>query len=80
MAIIEKVRIFAAININIMERKYQTTEKGSSKVCESVAEYGTATKKRLRVFSREEIDHCMPLEESERLISEKIYKFYHPEA
>lgn len=60
-----------------MERKYQTTEEGSSKVCEPAAEYGTATKKQLRVFSREEIDQCIPLEESERLISEKIYRFYH---
>ena len=41
--------------------------------------YDTSTKRKIRVVSDEELARCMTLEESERLISEKIYKFYHPE-
>lgn len=43
-------------------------------------EYGTVTKKAYRVISEEEIARCIPLEESRRRLTEKIYKFYHPEA
>ena len=49
-------------------------------VSEPEVEIGLSTKKDLRVVSDEELARCMPLEESERLITEKIYKFYHPEA
>lgn len=53
---------------------------GSSMVREPDVEYVLSTKKGLRVVSDEELARCMTLEESERLITEKIYKFYHPEA
>lgn len=66
-----------------MVRKYSTEEPETSSVSEPVAEYGMAASKKAvarKVFSREEIARCMPLEESERLITEKIYRHYHPEA
>lgn len=63
-----------------MTREYPTEETETPKVNEPGAEYGTATKKRLRVITDEELARCMTLEESERLITEKIYRFYHPEA
>ncbi len=47
---------------------------------EPAAEYGTVAKRHLRVVSDEELASYMPLEESRRLITEKIYRFYHPEA
>ena len=43
-------------------------------------EYGTTTKLAYRVISDEEIARCIPLEESRRRLTEKIYKFYHPES
>ena len=49
-------------------------------VREPDVEYVLSTKKGFRVVSDEELARCMTLEESERLITEKIYKFYHPEA
>lgn len=63
-----------------MVREYSTEEPETLKVSETSAEYGIASKTHVRVFSREEIARCMTLEESERLITEKIYRFYHPEA
>ena len=47
---------------------------------EPAAEYGIAARKAYRVISDEEIARCMPLEESRRRLTEKIYNFYHPEA
>ncbi len=47
---------------------------------EPAAEYETVAKRHLRVVSDEELASYMPLEESRRLITEKIYRFYHPEA
>ena len=50
---------------------------------EPPAVYGAATEetqKTRRVVTDEELARCMTLEESERLITEKIYRFYHPNA
>ena len=63
-----------------MARKYDTNEPEIQGVSEPVAEYGTAVKKTYRIISDEEIARCIPLEESRRRLTEKIYKFYHPEA
>ena len=59
---------------------YSSEEIESSVVREPDVELELSTKKGLRVVSDEELARCMTLEESERLITEKIYKFYHPEA
>ena len=48
-------------------------------VGEPAVEYETVAKKQLRVVTDDELSRCMTLEESERLITEKIYGFYHPE-
>ena len=48
-------------------------------VNEPVAEYGVATQTTRRIISDVEIAQCIPLEESRRRMTEKIYKFYHPE-
>ena len=61
-------------------KEFSSEEIDSSMVSEPEVEIGLSTKKDLRVVSDEELARCMPLEESERLITEKIYKFYHPEA
>ena len=64
-----------------MTRDYSKDEgTGNPVASEPAAEYGTVARKRLRVVSDEELARCMTLEESERLITEKIYRFYHPEA
>ena len=64
-----------------MVREYTTEEEPETpKVSEPATEYGTATKRRMRVITDEELARCMTLEESERLITEKIYRIYHPEA
>lgn len=63
-----------------MVREYTNEEPEIQKVSEPAAEYGTATKEHLRIVSDEELARCMTLEESERLITEKIYRIYHPEA
>jgi len=63
-----------------MKREYTIDEKESSRVNEPPAQYGVAEGRKLRVVSDEELARCMTLEESERLISEKIYRFYHPDA
>ena len=63
-----------------MVREYDTNTSDIQGVSEPVAEYGTAVKKSYRFISDEEISRCIPLEESRRRLTEKIYKFYHPEA
>ena len=61
-----------------MEREYTLDKEESSRACEPPAQYGTVEGRKLRVVSDEELARCMTLEESERLISEKIYRYYHP--
>ncbi len=63
-----------------MERKYDENEPEMQGVSEPEAAYGTATEKAYRTISDEEIARCIPLEESRRKLTEKIYKIYHPEA
>ena len=63
-----------------MAKDYSTEESKTSMASEPVAEYGVASKTTYRVISDEEIAQCMPLEESRRRLTEKIYKLYHPEA
>ena len=63
-----------------MAKDYSTEESKPTIASEPVAEYGIAAKTTYRVISDEEIAQCMPLEESRRRLTEKIYKFYHPEA
>ena len=65
---------------NDMAKDYPTEEPENPMVNEPVAEYGVAAKTTYRVISDEEIEQCIPLEESRRRLTEKIYKFYHPEA
>ena len=77
---INKFCIFAVRNIPNMAREYDTNEPETQGVSEPSAEYGTAVKKSYRIISDEEIARCIPLEESRRRLTEKIYKFYHPEA
>ena len=63
-----------------MVQKYSTEEETESlMVGEPAVEYETVAKKQLRVVTDDELSRCMTLEESERLITEKIYGFYHPE-
>ncbi|MBR6292788.1 MAG: hypothetical protein IKR33_08325 [Bacteroidales bacterium] len=62
-----------------MAREYTDKEPETPKVSEPAIEYGTVAKERLRIVSDEELARCMTLEESERLITEKIYRIYHPE-
>ena len=59
---------------------YTIEESETTWVNEPSVEYGTVANMRVKVFSREEIARCMTLEESERLITEKIYRYYHSEA
>lgn len=61
-------------------KEFSSEEVESSVVREPDIEFELSTKQGLRVVSDEELARCMTLEESERLITEKIYKFYHPEA
>ena len=63
-----------------MVRKYDDNEPEIQSVSEPAAEYGAAARKAYRVISDEEIARCIPLEESRRRLTEKIYNFYHPEA
>ena len=67
-----------------MIRNYDIEEDSMSQVAsEPPAVYGAATEatpKTRRVVTDEELARCMTLEESERLITEKIYRFYHPNA
>ena len=72
--------IFAKKKSSIMEHKYSQEEPETPKVNEPVPEYGTVAKQTYRIISDEEIAQCIPLEESRRRLTEKIYNFYHPEA
>ena len=63
-----------------MGREYNNKEPEIQSVSEPAAEYGIAARKAYRVISDEEIARCIPLEESRRRLTEKIYNFYHPEA
>ena len=63
-----------------MANDYPTEDSKPTMASEPVPEYGTVTKQTYRVISDEEIAQCIPLEESRRRLTEKIYKFYHPEA
>lgn len=63
-----------------MKREYTFDEEDATRVSEPPAQYGAVEGRKLRVVSDEELARCMTLEESERLISEKIYRFYHPDA
>ena len=49
-------------------------------VGEPEIKFGTVAERACRVITDEEIARCIPLEESRRRLTEKIYKFYHPEA
>ncbi len=72
--------IFALQNTRDMANDYPIEEPKPTMASEPVAEYGTVAKQAYRVISDEEIARCIPLEESRRRLTEKIYKFYHPEA
>ena len=63
-----------------MAQNYDINEPDAQCVSEPAAEYGTAVKQAYRTVSDEEIARCIPLEESRRMMTEKIYKIYHPEA
>jgi hypothetical protein len=63
-----------------MAKDYPIEEPETPMVNEPVAEYGVAAQTTRRIISDEEIAQCIPLEESRRRLTEKIYKFYHPEA
>ena len=76
-----KSSYFCTLKSNmIMASDYSTEESQTPMASEPAAEYGTVAKRHLRVVSDEELASYMPLEESRRLITEKIYRFYHPEA
>lgn len=63
-----------------MVSEHNDNEPEIQSVSEPAAEYGIAARKAYRVISDEEISRCIPLEESRRRLTEKIYNFYHPEA
>ena len=63
-----------------MAHDYSSEEPKPTMASEPVPEYGTVAKQTYRIISDEEIAKCIPLEESRRRLTEKIYKFYHPEA
>lgn len=67
-------------NTTNMANNNNVNKSDTQGVNEPSVEYDTATKKAYRVISEEEIARCIPLEESRRRLTEKIYKFYHPEA
>ena len=67
-------------NTTNMANNNNVNKSDTQGVNEPSVEYGTATKKAYRVISEEEIARCIPLEESRRRLTEKIYKIYHPEA
>ena len=62
-----------------MAKDYPIEDPETPMVNEPTTEYGVATKTTYRIISDEEIARCIPLEESRRRMTEKIYKFYHPE-
>jgi hypothetical protein len=63
-----------------MANDYSTEKPKPTMASEPVPEYGTVTKQTYRIISDEEIAKCIPLEESRRRLTEKIYNFYHPKA
>ena len=63
-----------------MANDYPTEDPKPTMASEPVAEYGTVAKQTNRIISDEEIAQWIPLEESRRRLTEKIYKFFHPEA
>lgn len=63
-----------------MVREYNDNEPEIQRVSEPAAEQGVTSRKAYRVISDEEIARCIPIEESRRRLTEKIYNFYHPEA
>ena len=67
-------------NTTNMAHNNNVNKSDTQGVNEPSVEYGTATKKAYRVISEEEIARCIPLEESRRRLTDKIYKIYHPEA
>ena len=62
-----------------MAKDYPIEEPETQMVNEPTTEYGVAAKTTYRIISDEEMARCIPLEESRRRLTEKIYKFYHPE-
>ena len=67
-------------NTRDMANDYPTEEPKPTMASEPVSGYGTVAKQTYRIISDEEITQCIPLEESRRRLTEKIYNFYHPEA
>lgn len=63
-----------------MAKKYDTSEPEPQCASEPLAEFGTTVRQTYRTVTDEEIARCIPLEESRRMMTEKIYKIYHPEA
>lgn len=63
-----------------MANDYPAEEPNPTMASEPVLEYGTVTKQTFRIISDEEIAQYIPLEESRRRLTEKIYNFYHPKA
>lgn len=63
-----------------MTHTYSMEEEDIPMVREPDMEFGTVAKRACRVITDEEIARCIPLEESRRRLTEKIYRFYHPEA
>lgn len=64
---------------NYMANDYPIEEPETPMVNEPTTEYGVAAETAYRIISDEEMAQCISLEESRRRLSEKIYKFYHPE-
>ena len=60
-------------------RDYFVEEPELPMVGEPEVAYGCKAQSQLRMISDEELARCITLEESERLITEKIYRHYHPE-
>ena len=63
-----------------MAEDYPIEKPETPMVNEPAAEYGVAAETAYRIISDEEIAQYIPVEESRRRLTEKIYKFYHPEA
>lgn len=63
-----------------MAHTYSMEDEDTPMVGEPEMKFGTVAERACRVITDEEIARCIPLEESRRRLTEKIYKFYHPEA
>lgn len=74
-----KIIMYLCTVKNSMEKDYPIEESETPKVNEPVTAYGVAAETTYQIISDEEIAPCIPLEESRRRMTEKIYKFYHPE-